>query len=71
MNNNCFVSRVSQSNMKFAENNKQSPGLAPASESSARSNELWMLLYKVNIDDGQGKKISLCDSYSIVSAKGP
>lgn len=34
--------------MKFAENNKQNLGLAPASESSARSNEHWML-YKVNV----------------------
>lgn len=47
-NNNCFVSRASQSNTKFAENNKQNPGLAPASESSVKSNEHWMS-YKVNI----------------------
>lgn len=34
--------------MKFAENNKQNLGLAPASESSPRSNEHWMS-YKVKI----------------------
>lgn len=48
MNNNCFVSRASQSNMRFEENNKQNLGLAPASESSVRSNEHWMS-YKVNV----------------------
>lgn len=47
MKNNCFVSRASQSNMRFEENNKQNVGLAPASESSVRSNERWRL-HKVN-----------------------
>lgn len=47
-NNNCFVSRASQSNMRFEENIKQNLGLAPASEPSVRSNEHWML-YKVNV----------------------
>lgn len=47
MKNNCFVSRASQSNMRFEENNKQNVGLAPASESSVRSNERWRS-HKVN-----------------------
>lgn len=42
MSNNCFLFRVSESSRKLKENNKQNPGLAPASESQRQPNEHWM-----------------------------